>query len=244
MSWQITFAQSLGSQSEQQDSGGAWLGADGNQLFALLADGAGGHRGGRQASETAVHVAHQLWLESPPIGDDIPAFLGQITQVAHDAIDALPESPHASRTTWLALVAGKTEAHWVHSGDSRLYHFAGGELASRTLDHSLVQMLVETGKLAASDMANHPDRSTLLQSLGGSKFHPPEFGSAPLTGNDCFILCTDGIWSRLTDDEFLSLAMCAADQRQARVDELVAEAVRRAGDRADNASLWCLSSAS
>ena len=240
MSWQITFAQSLGAQAEQQDCGGAWVSTDGARIFAVLADGAGGHLGGRQASEAAVEIAHQLWTEAPPARDAIPAFLDTVTRAAHDAIAALSKSHHSCRATWVALVAGADKAHWVHSGDSRLCHFAGGKLAARTLDHSLVQALVETGKVIPADAATHPDRSTLLQSLGGLDFHPPEHASAPLGGDDCFILCTDGIWTQLTDEELISAATAPAQERQTGLDQLIALAVDRAGTRADNASLWCV----
>jgi serine/threonine protein phosphatase PrpC len=238
MSWQITFAQSLGAQAEQQDCGGAWPSPDGTHVLAVLADGAGGHRGGRQASETAVSIACKYWSETPPALDAMPSFLNMITRAAHDAVSELGN--HSCRTTWVALIAGPNEARCVHSGDSRLYHFVRGELANRTKDHSLVQALIETGKVAPSDAAKHPDRSTLLQSLGGLKFYSPEHASAKLTGDDCFLLCTDGVWTELTEEELSSLAKMTVGGRQDRVDNLIHLAVQRASDRADNASLWCI----
>jgi serine/threonine protein phosphatase PrpC len=240
MNWHITFAQSLGAQSDQEDSGGAWLSLDGNRVFVVLADGAGGHRGGRLASQTAVDVAQKFWSESAPDDRNVPAFLDKITRAAHDAVAALPKSEHSCRTTWVALIAGPENAHWVHSGDSRLYHFVDGSLKSRTLDHSLVQMLIESGKVDAAEATTHPDRSTLLQSLGGPDFHPPEHGSVHLSMGDLFILCTDGVWSALKEDAFSELAACPATGRQGCVDALVKSAVDRTGVRADNASLWCI----
>ncbi len=240
MNWHITFAQSLGAQSDQEDSGATWLSPDGNRVFAVLADGAGGHRGGRIASQTVVDVAQKLWNESAPDDRDVPAFLDKVTRAAHDAVAALPKSEHSCRTTWVALMAGPENAHWVHSGDSRLYHFVNGSLKSRTLDHSLVQMLIETGKVDATEARTHPDRSTLLQSLGGPDFYPPEHGSVHLSTGDLFILCTDGVWSALKDDAFSELAACPATERQRCVDDLVKSAVDHAGVRADNASTWCI----
>ena len=240
MSWQITFAQSPGKRVEQQDSGGGWLSSEGKDVLALLADGAGGHQGGRMASRAAVTTAHGIWATDPPSPNEVPSFLEKISRAAHNAVANLARSEHSSRSTWLALIAGEEEAHWAHSGDSRLYHFASGKLISRTFDHSLIQALVNQGKLAPSDMATHPDRALLLQTLGGSDFYPVELASSALGDDDLFVLCTDGVWNALSDSELLSLTGCEPNQRQSRVEELVELAVKRSGERADNASLWCI----
>lgn len=235
MTWQLTSAQSLGAQREQQDCLAAWPSADGRCVLVIVADGAGGHHGGQQAAQAAVEMARSLWQRETPGMADAGAFLEKISRAAHDAVSALPHSP---RTTWLALMAGESQAAWVHSGDTRLYHFNSGRLALRTLDHSLVQILVEKGKVGEDDVCAHPDRSVLLQSLGGPEYLPVGHGSAPVGHDDVFILCTDGVWAQLDDAHLLNLARSAPENRQRAAEELIAKAVQSGAGKADNASLW------
>jgi serine/threonine protein phosphatase PrpC len=235
MTWQFSSAQSLGAHTEQQDCLGAWLSADGERVLVVLADGAGGHHGGQQAAQAAAEVARSLWQRETPTMENARAFLEKVSRAAHDAVSALPQSP---RTTWLALMAGPGEAAWVHSGDSRLYHYSAGRLAQRTQDHSLVQILVDTGRVAERQTRGHPVRSVLLQSLGGPEYLPVGHGSAPVGREDVFILCTDGVWSALSEAYLLNLARSAAENRQRAAEELINRAVRSAGNMADNASLW------
>ena len=234
MTWQFTSAQGIGAQVEQQDCVGAWHSSDGRAILVVLADGAGGHHGGQQAARAAVETAHTLWKSERPGMDEARPFLENTSRAAHEAVAALPRSP---RTTWLALMAADARAAWVHSGDSRLYHFAAGRLALRTLDHSLVQILLEKGKAGAGDANDHPDRSVLLQSLGGPDYHPVEHGSSPVGDDDLFILCTDGVWSALDDAHLLNLARCAPANRPRAAEELIVNAVSEGGARADNASI-------
>jgi serine/threonine protein phosphatase PrpC len=235
MSWQFISAQSLGAQNEQQDCLGAWRSADEECVLVVMADGAGGHHGGQQAAQAAAEMARSLWQRERPDIADAREFLEQISRAAHDAVSALPLSP---RTTWLALMVGGSQAAWVHSGDSRLYHYAMGRLTLRTQDHSLIQMLVDKGQVAEKDTRGHPVRSVLLQSLGGPEYLPVGHGSAQVGGEDVFILCTDGVWTALNEAYLLNLARSSAENRQRAAEELINRAVRSAGSQADNASLW------
>jgi serine/threonine protein phosphatase PrpC len=235
MNWQITSAQSLGAQHEQQDCLGAWTSDDGECVLVVLADGAGGHHHGQLAAQAAAEMARSLWQRERPSMKNARAFLEKISRAAHEAVSALPKSP---RTTWLALMAGSNEAAWVHSGDTRLYHYSSGRLQLRTQDHSLLQVLLEQGNLHESDVQKHPDRSVLLQSLGGPEYLPVGHGASALGGDDVFILCSDGVWNALHDDHLLHLARSAAQNRQRAAEELIARAVHSGGTGADNASLW------
>lgn len=240
MTWQIISAQSPGLRTEQQDCGNAWISHDGKSILAVLADGAGGHQGGQQASAAAVEAARILWECEPPGVNEAEAFLEKISRAAYDAVSQLARPGFSSRTTWVALLALETKAWWVHSGDSRLYHFVADLLVSRTRDHSVVELLVEQGKITEADVASHPDRARLLQSLGGKDYLPVEAASADIGESDLFLLCTDGVWSGIVDSELLAVAQAEAGQRSQVVRELVQAAVRKGGKDADNASLWCI----
>jgi serine/threonine protein phosphatase PrpC len=234
--WKICAAQEVGGRSEQQDAGNAWIDATGKIVLAVLADGAGGHHGGQRAAQAAVAAARALWEAEPP-RDAEADFLEKISRAAHEAIRGEFSGPAAARATWIALLATEHEAYWVHSGDSRLYHFAGGRQRCRTRDHSIAQVLVDQGKITKEEAHAHPDRSTLFQSLGGDEYLAVESGSAVLSGDDFFLLCTDGVWNQVEENEFMALAGEESSRRQHHAEELVRRAVERAGADADNASL-------
>jgi serine/threonine protein phosphatase PrpC len=235
MSWQYTSAQSLGTHHEQQDCLGAWPSEDGSTVLVVMADGAGGHHGGQQAAQAAAEMARSLWQRERPSMREARDFLEKISRAGHDAVSAMPQSP---RTTWLALMVDDSQAEWVHSGDSRLYHYTMGRLTQKTHDHSLIQILYEKGQVVEKETRRHPVRSVLLQCLGGPEYLPVSHGSSRVGPEDVFILCTDGVWSALSEAYLLNLARCAAQNRQRAAEELIARAVKSGGPQADNASLW------
>lgn len=201
MPWQFTIAQSLGRQPEQQDAVAAWPSPEGN-LFAVLCDGAGGHCAGAEASRAVISRLESLWKNTPALAEP-GDFLREACRLAHEAVAALGPTP---RGTFAALLLRETDAHWAHSGDSRIYHFAHGRLLSRTRDHSVVEALLEKGKISKAEAANHPDRSRLLQGLGGREFSEPDLGAARISEADNFLLCSDGFWSEISETELIRLA--------------------------------------
>ena len=235
MSWQFFSAQSLGAQHEQQDCLGAWPSEDGSTVLVVMAYGAGGHHGGQQAAHAAAQMAQSLWQRERPSMREARDFLEMTSRAAHGAISAMPQSP---RTTWLALMASDTQASWVHSGDSRLYQYTMGRLTQRTHDHSLIQILYEKGQVVEKETRSHPVRSVLLQCLGGPEYLPVSHGSSTVGLEDVFILCTDGVWSALSEAYLLNLARCSAQNRQRAAEEVIVRAVKSGGPVADNASLW------
>ena len=102
-------------------------------------------------------------------------------------------------------------AIWGHIGDSRLYHFWNGELCDYTLDHSIPQVDVALGKIRREEIPSHPRRSSLLRALGcedeEAQVHPPV---KLKKGRHGFVLCTDGFWEYLTDQEIQDAFCCYA----------------------------------
>lgn len=148
-----------------------------------LADGLGGHVAGAAAAEAAVHA---------PLEE------------ANEAV-----ARTGGRSTLVRLEADDAHARWWHIGDTRLYHFRGGAVAAQTRDHSVPQMLVDTGELDPAGIRGHEDRSRLVRSLGNST--PARFsaGEATVEPGDVFLLATDGFWEHVTEERMLS-ALAAA----------------------------------
>ena len=234
---------SQGARDHQEDACGHWFDPAGKQLFAVVADGAGGHGGGAEASKATIASAAQTW-EKIPASDlaDPAAFLAQWMQDAHLAVNEASAKIHRSaRAVVVACFTDGESAHWVHAGDCRLLRFHEGKLVERTRDDSVVQVLFERGDITEEEMGTHPDQSRLLQSLGGEDAPSPRPGNAEVAAGDVLILCSDGFWEHLKPAELEKLAATPPAKRQHALDLAVAEAVRRAGAKADNTTALMIS---
>jgi serine/threonine protein phosphatase PrpC len=229
---------SQGARDHQEDAFGHWLLPKENQLFVVVADGAGGHGGGSFASTATIDCAGRTWQSLPADGvTDPTAFLEQWLRDAHLAVIETSAKNHCSaRSVVVACFTDGKSAHWVHAGDCRLMRFHKGELVERTRDDSIVQVLFERGEITEEEMGSHLDQSRLLNSLGGEEAPRARLGSAQIEEGDTYILCSDGFWEHLRKKELEELSSSPAKKRQKALDEAVAEAVRRAGAKADNTS--------
>lgn len=231
-------AQHIGDRKEQQDRVVIIANprVPGSALV-VLADGAGGHKGGAAAAEQVIRTAANLFKGWSPRNETPEALLRNIVDEAHTVIRLnralTEEEPHS---TAVVLIVQKERVDWAHVGDSRLYHFAGPELRKRTRDHSLVEVHISQGQWAEAERHNHPHRNLLLQALGHSETPEPEFDSAEaLRGGEALLLCSDGLWDYFSDAE-LGKVLDALPPRQAA--ETLLNAVRkRANGRGDNVSI-------
>jgi PPM family protein phosphatase len=228
----------IGDKKEQQDRLAVLPGARSRgTLLALVADGMGGLTGGRMAAEQVVSTATQLFEAWSPASEPGGALLRAVAEEAHVAIKlsrfTSEQEPHS---TIVALVIDGERADWVHSGDSRLYHFRGTARLHRTVDHSYVEHLYREGKIAAGDRDTHAQRNLLTSCLGARTDPKLDFGSAAgLQPGDAFLLCTDGLWAYFTDAE-LGAVVAGLAPRQA-AEKLVAAARGRVKGNGDNLSL-------
>lgn len=202
MTLESAFSAHQGGREEQQDHVDVLV-SDRDRLL-IVADGMGGHAGGQIASRAAVETARHLWQQWDRDGKTPQEFLGQVIATAHEAINRLGEEQGLQpRSTCVMLYMDGERAVWSHVGDSRLYRFRNGKMQDRTRDHSVPQMLLDMGKITEEEVATHPDQNRLTQSLGGDSDPEPEFGEDKLTSGDAFLLCSDGLWERVTPDRMV-----------------------------------------
>ncbi len=226
-----------GGRDEQQDAYGVFPGRDGAPQFFVVADGMGGHAGGRIASSELVGAAKRIWdahIQNPL---EPRRLLERVVEESHAAINkagsALGMTP---RSTAAILYLNGSRAHWAHVGDSRIYRFRNGQYTARTRDHSIVQMLVDLGKVSEEEMGTHPDQNRLTQSLGGDTTPNPDFGVDDVMQGDGFLLCSDGFWEMTHSREMAeALSLPALDENLAQ--SMVERAFERAGPRSDNITL-------
>lgn len=236
MGWETTKADHIGSREEQQDRVEVFGSKGRDCCLLVVADGLGGHEGGAMAAQAVVDAARGLWQSAILPLADPDGFLRELCRAAHGRInDRHAEPGSEARSTCVLFYAGPGRAHWLSVGDSRLYRFRDGTLIERTRDHSVVQMLVDMGKITEAEMADHPDQNRLLQSLGGDDDPDPVVGVADVDAQDSFLLCSDGFWETVEPQEMAdglrapSLASATRD--------LVTRAVRRGGPTGDNVAV-------
>lgn len=189
----------LGSRGENEDSGACeQVGAD--QLYAVVCDGLGSHGGGQAASRAAVAQLQRMRFDQLPTESQILEWMNQSNQ----EILRKRNGPRHMKTTAVALFVHKNRAVWAHIGDSRLYHFHNGRLVDATADHSVCYLAVKLGEISRRDIPAHPDKNKVLKVLGEDTIAPEIH--APVTlepGLHAFLLCSDGLWERLHEDEIL-----------------------------------------
>ncbi|WP_326534406.1 PP2C family protein-serine/threonine phosphatase [Pseudorhodoferax sp.] len=226
---EIAILSDKGGRSYNEDACGHWH--SDRHLCCVLADGAGGHGGGDVASRLAVETLIGAFADTPT--DDGQALAGLVWAtnerlLEHRASDKRLRDMH---TTVVCLVLDFVDAtaHWSHVGDSRLYWFRDGRLHDRTLDHSLVQSLINAGVLAPEQAREHPRRSELQSALGT---RPEDLqvgasgGHVEVQAGDAFLLCSDGLWE-FVGDEAMEHALGLASSPSAWL-EVLEQQVREA----------------
>ena len=231
----------IGGRAMNEDRVGFWQ-TPGAALMAV-ADGLGGHLHGEIAAEMAVELFGAVFRrEAQPRLADPVAFLARAMGAAHAAILRegqrldLPETP---RTVIVACVVQDGHAWWMHVGDCRLYLIREGRIVTRTRDHTVVQRLIDEGRIREEAIASHPDRNRLLQCLGG--YLAPTPGAAErmrLAKGDVLLLCSDGFWGPLTQRQMLH-ALLARSLEEA-IPELAELAETRGGPLSDNISVLAM----
>jgi PPM family protein phosphatase len=206
--------------------------------LAVVADGMGGKSGGRKAADQVVLTARQLFERFVPGKDEPAELLKQLVNEAHlmiklTAITA-EEEPHSTIASF--LVGLERTCDVVHAGDSRVYHFRGADMVSRTVDHSFVQRLVDEGKINEEEANSHPQSNLLTGCLGTHQDPPLSLAHIEqLAVGDAVLACSDGLWHYLTPKE-LGAIVHALPPREAS-EMLVSKARQRARGGGDNLSL-------
>ncbi len=206
--------------------------------LAILADGMGGKSGGRKAADQVIMVAKQLYQPFSPTADNPEELLKQMVIESHQMIRltamTAEEEPHSTIAAF--MVGPERECHMVHAGDSRIYHFRGGEMVTRTYDHSLVQRMVDEGRIREEEANTHPQSNLLTGCLGTAQDPPLAVLSlGQLEIGDNLLACSDGLWHYFTPKE-LGAIMHSLTPRDAS-EMLVAKARQRARGSGDNISL-------
>jgi serine/threonine protein phosphatase PrpC len=195
-----------------------------------VADGMGGHAGGEVASSIAINSLVTTLSKA----DELLKVTTEINSKISERVIAEPDLAGMG-TTLTALAINGDVAELLHVGDSRCYAFAGGKLNQLSNDHTVMQELIDQGRITPEEAINHPQRSLLTQALMGDSQVNPVLQLYPITIGDQFLLCSDGLTAVLSDLEISKI--CKKTSGQELVETLVAET--RAKGAPDNVTvIW------
>lgn len=200
----------------------------------IVADGMGGHRSGEVASAISVRsVARRLMEDSilqlmavDPLADAVP--LQDLMRLAlEEANLAVVERVPGGGTTLTAVLLLGHQITVGHVGDSRAYVIANNDVRPITRDHSLVKRLEELGQLRPEEAEVHPQRNVLYRAIGQGANLEVDVFTLPIPRDSHMLLCSDGLWGVVPDQEIKRI-VTSADSPQQACDRLV-DAANAAG---------------
>ncbi|MCB5166540.1 protein phosphatase 2C domain-containing protein [Streptomyces bambusae] len=186
----------------------------GSRLLAI-ADGYGS--GGAPASAAAVDALKRLESDSIPAGNLLNVLeeaVEQAKQAVH-GVTGTSSSPEEAGTTLTAMLWTGSQLALVHIGDSRVYLLRDGELFQITHDHTMVQSMVDEGRLSPEEAASHPQRSLLIRALGRGADATPDMRLHDAHQEDRYLLCSDGLSTVVQTEEIRRVLSEASDPEQA-----------------------------
>lgn len=176
-----------------------------NRYCFVVCDGLGGHNYG----DLAARIVANTFVDELYYADHLPDFLLNTFVKAQKNIELkqkLSNSKKDMKTTAVCMLTDEKNLYVGHVGDSRLYCFKKDGTYTRTLDHSIPQILVQSNTITEEEIRNHPNRNMLLKVIGDKWDEPLCEIADPVPIDDCFafLLCSDGFWELINETEMLS----------------------------------------
>lgn len=186
----------------------------------IVADGMGGHSGGEIASSIALDVMvnalkNKESIEEPQLAEAII----EANEAIRKRVEEEPTLKGMGTTAVIAYIKQHT-LYWANVGDSRLYLYRGGELRQISSDHSMVQTLLDLGRITEEEARLHPQRNLLTRAVGVEVNLEVDTGILPLQLKDKLLLCSDGLSSIVEDEEICQILESKRTDKQ-RMDALI-----------------------
>ena len=187
----------------------------------LIADGVGGHRSGEIASRLAM-IDFAKYVKEKPIAegagqDELKEYFSQIFKDINRHIRELAgdETKRGMATTLVMLYIKDNHAFVINVGDSRVYLIRENKISQITEDHSFVNGLVKKGIISAEQARNHPDRNMITRAMGAEEEIQPDYYVFDIYSDDIILMCTDGLYSEVDDENICRIASDSGSQREA-----------------------------
>src|SRR5271165_6216395 len=202
----------------------------GPRLLAI-ADGMGGHAAGEVASAVAIAAIAPLDRQNLTDSEDMLEALAAAVAAARTTLHEMSLSDPAVEgmgTTLTALLWAGAKVAVCHIGDSRAYLLRDSDLYQITRDHTLIQSLVDEGRLSPAAAANHPQRSLIMRALQGSTDADPDLAIHEAILGDRYLLCSDGL-TDVVPDEAVHELLSTVDDADEAVNQLIDLAIQNGG---------------
>jgi len=236
---QVEYAKvsALGDRQDNQDRGAIVVADDAAML--LVFDGMGGHSDGARAAETALKVVQDMFTSTPLPILDPQGFLYGVLARAHDAVVALGRElavDFRPRATCAICLVQESGTFWAHIGDSRIYLVRNNKVLKRSRDHSHVEVLIQEGAISEEEAQDHPMRNFVECCLGGDAPVPDMTitPKLPLEPGDVLLVCSDGLWSGLGDDDMATISLPGENKLADNLKSLSLKALNANSPYSDN----------
>ena len=193
----------IGGRKENQDSAG--LKETKLGYLVVVCDGMGGVQGGRVASQLAVQTILETVASADNQANPSMTLIKAVRNANMAIIKEGQRNPqlHGMGTTVTALLLTPYSALTAYVGDSRIYQLRKGKKIFRTFDHSMVFEMVKKDVISEEQARLSAQSNVILKALGVNPDIEVEIAERPYQKGDRFILCTDGFWGAMPEDEFV-----------------------------------------
>ncbi len=201
--------------------------------FCVLADGMGGHNAGEVASQSTVNIITGELESALGETDDnkITFNIASAIDFANSKVYGMsignPEQAGMGTTTVVAYVRDGN-VRIANIGDSRAYSVSDKDICRITIDHSVVEQLIQKGTITREEARNHPDKNIITRALGTEEFVDADFYDYEVSDGEVILLCSDGLTEMLYENEIKEIINKSENIKNA-VDELIAAANNNGG---------------
>ncbi len=201
-----------------------------NLTWVAVCDGMGGACGGNIASASAVKVMSEFIINnvnSALKGEEIKANLVKSVEHANEFIySSSNNNPDLKGmgTTCVCAIINKNKAYLANVGDSRAYFISSDNIFQITKDHSIVQEMIDSGKITEDEAVNHPRKNIITRAIGVSQDIQADCYELDLNEGDIIFICTDGFSNYASNEQILKLA------KESKFEDLAKNAINFAND--------------
>lgn len=206
----------IGSRAENQDALATAFQDD--LACFVIADGTGGHAGGETAARLVTGAILEKFMHDASFSAHaLRSYLNWASASVAFSKKLHLHQQHMSATVAAVMIDKMNHcALWAHLGDTRIYMFRHGKIRSITKDHSLAQRFVDAGYADYAQIRAHPQRSVLFAAIGAEGDTCPEVTAqaVDLTDGDAFLVCTDGFWEWVQEEEMEESLLAAHNSNE------------------------------
>jgi len=210
----------------------------------IVADGVGGHNSGQLASRTAVEKISEYTLlnsiqevkNEADLKNYFLQCLREVNRIIYSLANTSVENSGMA-TTVVILYLLSNKAYIANVGDSRAYVIRNGQISQITEDHTYVNELLKEGSITKAQAETHPHKNMITRALGGEETILPDFFQLVTEKDDILILCSDGLYGEVTQEE-----ICFHAEKEISMNDLCSNLVDLANGKggSDNITVICI----